>query len=437
MTARVKRRRRRTIGAGLLLFVLIIAAGAVAAVGVLTLLDSEEGEAVAVDERPTVALPETSNALLTVADDKGRLTSLVVATLDPTGTGGNIVTVPVNADAHAGFDATPAPLKAMFDPDEPEEFREAVEAMLAIAIQRVEVVTADELADLIDPVAPIEVDLPSDLVDSDTAGSGIVVTRGEHTLRRSVVVDALTAFNRRRPAYQHHEFDVEIWSRLADNAPGLEPRVDLDPPPGSVAELFEDLWSGDVDVRDLALSVVVTDATTSTIDAVVVDRRDSLLVFAQISPSLVSKPNQALSFRVVSRFNDEQLATSNDLFESNSELARRFIGELLFYQANVVSADTSPALEGASVETRMEVADARFIDDLEALAGPAFGGAEVVVSTAVLQGVDVIIILGTDYIDYKVELDRTAGDDSPPDDSVPDDLVTSEPATDDTVGADE
>ena len=97
MTARARRRRKRTIATLVSMVLLLIAAFAVVAVGALTLLDSEEGEAVAGDEREVITLPDTPNAMLAVSDDAGRLTSLVVATLDPTGEGGSIVTVPVNA----------------------------------------------------------------------------------------------------------------------------------------------------------------------------------------------------------------------------------------------------------------------------------------------------------------------------------------------------
>ena len=52
------------------------------------------------------------------------------------------------------------------------------------------------------------------------------------------------------------------------------------------------------------------------------------------------------------------------------------IGSMLFFQANVVSVDTKPAPAGAAAETVIEVAEARFIPDMEAIAPIVFGESE-------------------------------------------------------------
>ena len=195
MTARPVRRHRRALVGMLLAIVLVIVAGALTVIGVLTLLDSEAGVTVEADDRPVVALPSTPNALLAIADDEGRLTSVVVATLRPEGVGGTLVTFPVDADADAGFGSEPRPLDTLFDPDDPEAFRQAVESMLAITIERVAVVDQVALADLLAPVVPIDVDLPARAIDSDRAGSGVIARPGRRELQGRLVVAALTAFD--------------------------------------------------------------------------------------------------------------------------------------------------------------------------------------------------------------------------------------------------
>ncbi len=425
--------------------VLLAAALFVVTIGVFTLLDSEEGEAVAVDDREVLALPDTPNAMLAVSDDEGRLTSLVVATLDPIGEGGSIVTVPVNADANAGLAAEVVPLWSFFDPDDIEPLRLALEGMLAITIERAAGIDAAELADLVEPLTPVDAQLPEDVVDSDSGGRDVVLREGDRTLRAEVVGAVLAAHDQAGKAYDHHAADVEVWSELADQAPALGPRDDPEVPPGTTLELFEDLWRGEVDVRDLAISVAVVDPDGPNIDSVTVDRRDAWLVFAQVSPGLTSQPNQALSFRLVSRFNDEQLEASDGLFESNAEVARRFIGELLFFQGNLVSADTNAAVEGAEAVTLIEVADVRFIDDLEELADATFGESEVVEATRLIDGVDVVVTLGESYIQRKVDTDLAvvgSSDDDPTDADRVDDMDESDPVddadtTDDTVAADD
>ncbi len=408
MTARPARRTRRTLTGLLIVAALVVGAGVLTVIGVVTLLDSEAGVAVEADDRPVVALPSTPNALVGVTDDEGRLTSVVVATLRPEGAGGSIVTFPVNADVDAGFGDEPRPLDVVFDADDPEAFRRAVEAMLAVGIQRVAVVDAAGLAELVGPVVPVDVDLPANVVDSDRSGTGVIAREGRRELRDRLVVAALTAIDDDLTGLDRHPLDVAIWSALADQAPaggggtaadGSVP-ADDGSAPGSVEELFADLWSGPVAARDIAVAGAAVGGPED-VDAVVLDRRDGLLVFTQVSPALVSKPNQALSFRIVARFNEAQLDDSDGLFESNSELMRRVIGELLFFQANPVSTDIAPATEGAPSITRVEVADPRFVDDLEEFAPVAFGESEVVVAPRVIEGVDVVVTLGLDYIETK------------------------------------
>lgn len=407
MTARADRRRRRGVVGLVVVIVLVLSAGALVAFGVFTLLDSEAGRAVEVDERPVVVLPATPNGVLAVADERGRLTSVVVATLAPEGVGGSIAAVAVNADADAGFGEEPVPLDTVFDADDPESLRTTMESMLGLTIERVGVATDDDLADLVGPLGPVVAELPADVVDSDGVGTGVVASAGRASLPTGTVTDSLLAVDTTGAAYDHHRLDVAIWSALAEAAPvadGVDAPSPDDPPPASIGDLFEALWSGPVAVRDLALAAVVAaDSNPPAVDAVVLDRRDVLLVFTQVSPSLVARPGEALSFRMEARYNETQLEASEGLFESNSELMRRAIGELLFFQANPVSTAIAPAEEGAPSITRIEVADPRFVDDMELLAEPLFGPSEIVVASTVIQGIDVVVELGTGYIDLRVE----------------------------------
>ena len=149
MTAIAERRRRATLFGFIGIVVLMVGAVAVFVVGVLTLSNSEDGEAVGVETRPVTTLPATPNALLAVEDDDGALVSLTVMTLLPDGTGGSIVGVPVNADATAGFGGQRRPLDELYTADDLQGFAEVVQEMLSITIERSDVVTADELGTLV------------------------------------------------------------------------------------------------------------------------------------------------------------------------------------------------------------------------------------------------------------------------------------------------
>lgn len=430
MTASPRRRSRRTVAGATIALGLVLIACAMFFVGVITLSNSKEGEAVGIDDRPHVDLPATPNALLAVTDDEGRLASVVVLTLLPQGQGGSVVTVPVNADATAGFGLQRRPLDESFDAADPDAFVGTVEDMLSISIERVEIVDPAGLEAMLAPVESVQVVLPDAVIDTGADGStsstslptatpgspsgdgsesedeepdpGLVMDAGPQVVGPADVVIVLTAIDDDAPVVGQHANDVAMWSALALTAPTSVPpepvATDTDGfpvPPVTVGELFTRLWQGEVGVRDLAASEPTEDTNPTGVDVVVLDRTDVALVFAQVSPALVSTPNIGLKTRIVAPFTAEQLEVSDGRYDSNSELARELIGQLLFLQGNVVSVDTAPA--GAPEITILEVSDARWIADTQIAADLLFGPSEVRVATTVLDGVDLEVTLGTAY----------------------------------------
>lgn len=406
MTALPGRRRRRTVFGAVAAFVLLSVAVGLAVVGGFAVVNSTAGQVVAEDIRPVAQFPNTDDAALAVVDDNNQLTSLIIATLSPDGTGGSIVTVPVNADASVGFGDVRRPLNTEIDPANPAAFFEAVEATLAISLQFGEIVAADRLAALIEPVVPISVNLPEDVIDSSLPGTGRVAGIGERTLNPALTVRALRALDASGSSYDHHETDVEIWSALAANSPlngaVTPPRDEFDRPVAatSIDEVFTRLWQGPVQVRDLALQ---PGTSSGSLDVVILDRVDSLLVFAQISPARVLTPSPGLVFRIELPYSDDQINAADDVFATRDDIARKMVGELLFESTNIVSVDTQSASSKAVVPTRVEVADDRFLPNMEQLVPGIFGESELVVATDLVAGVDVVVVLGTGYIDLKRE----------------------------------
>lgn len=406
MTALPQRRRRRTmVGAGAAVVLMVIAVVLVI-VGASTVVNSKVGEVVEGETRPMLQLPLTDNAAVAVVDDDNQLTSLIIATLTPSGVGGSIVTVPVNTDASIGFGDVRQPFNEALNLADPESFFETVEGTLAISLRFGEIVGADRLAEFIDPLGPVTADLSADVIDSSLVGTGRISEAGERPMSSVSVVKALRAHDDSGESYDHHVLDVEVWSALAANAPVTSsddvPTDEFDRPTAAatIDEVFERLWSGDVQVRDIAL---LPSLPNDDVDVVILDRADSLLVFAQISPARVSTPNQGLVFRVEVPLSDDQIDASGDIFDTRTELARTIIGELLFLSANVVSVDTAERPGGAAHVNRIEVADERFITDMRALVPVIFGESEVVVAPSLIDGVDVVLRLGTGYIDLKAD----------------------------------
>lgn len=451
MTAIPERRRRRTIAGAIAATALLCAAAVMFVVGVVTLSNSQEGQAVGVDTRPREVFPATPNALLAVTDDEGRLGSVVVLTLLPSGVGGSIVTVPPNADTTAGFGVQRRPLDALFDPERPDEFVVAVEDMLSLTIERSAIVGPDELAALIEPLGSVQVVLPDAVIDSDSvdpvaapdeelgdeaegAVDGVIVTAGPQTLSPADVAAVLTAIDDSVSSGAQHPIDVAMWSAIVEATPlitaGTSSNVEADsPPPADVEQLVAQLLSGEVAVRNIASREPSAAINPTDADVVVLDRADAALVFAQVSPALVSTPNPGLKIRVVAQYTDDQLAQTDGLFDSTSDVARGFIDQMLALQNNVVSADTADL--GAPEITLIEVTDPRRLEETRAAAEVLFGQAEVRVADVVLEGVDLQVTLGMTYLIREmvrvgVGVDEAPGaepGDTTPDDTTPDDTA--------------
>jgi hypothetical protein len=159
-------------------------------------------------------------------------------------------------------------------------------------------------------------------------------------------------------------------------------------------------------------------------DVVLIDRRDSALVFAQVSPGLVSTPNLGSKVRIVANFTDEELEEADGLYGTSSDVVFELIGRLLFLGANIVSVDTAPA--GAPPVTMIEVTDERQLQATVDTIGALVGEVEGRVSDTVLEGVDTQITLGMSYLEHELGRATTVT----PDDTVPDTSATSSSPSD-------
>jgi hypothetical protein len=462
MTAIVARRRQRTVAGASVAFVLVLVAAGLTFVGATTVANSTEGEVVQGDERPVILLPQTDNAALAVVDDNNQLTALIVATLLPDGEGGSIVTIPVDADASIGFGNERRPLAGLLDPADPERFFQTVEQTLAISLQFGEIVAADRLAELIEPVTPVSVDLPfvpiripdppvedvepepeatePDLSDAAAGEDPEAVDVAEPTVTATAVVSPESEkANELADLLQSTDFevtaavgvlrstpfpgtnadrqlnDVAMWSALAasalDVAAGDVPVDEFGTPvtASTIDEVFARLWQGPVQVRDLDVTSAQSSTDGNAADVSVINRFDSRLVFAQVSPARVSTPNEGLVFRIEVPVADAQFDVEGSPFATRTDLARSALGQLLFLRLNVTSVNATPNPDGAPVKTRVEVADERFVAGLEESLGPVFGEAEFVVSDELIDGIDVVMTIGTGYLDaFRGEVDAAS-----------------------------
>lgn len=477
MTADPGRRRRQTRRGAVAAVVLVVCATIAVFVGASTLRTSEAGSAPETDTRITVSFPSTPTIAIGVVDDENRLASLVVGAVSPLGVGGSIITVPVNVDSSIGFGETRSPLSSRpyttGDDESAEALTIGLESILSITVQHTLILGPDEVQAVVEPFAPFEVDLPDDVIDSDSESESdgesgdvddnLVAAAGAEVLDADVIARVLTAIDVDGATYSHHDVDVSVWRAIAAAATNSpldgEPVLDADGrpvDPTTADETLDRLLSGQVAHRDLAIDrgAAAEADNPDGVDFVLADRADALLVFGEIAPGLVSKPNESLSFQIIARFTDEQVAIAGD-DATTAGLMQDLIRELLFAQGNVVSVQTSPASDGAAEITRLEVADEGFVDAVREVAPVLFGEVEVEVSTRVIEGVDVVAVLGTSFLERRAEIaveiaatsttepERDAdaepvddGDESV-DDEVGSETTDQSDATPDTVAADE
>jgi hypothetical protein len=419
VTANADRRRRFTIVGAILGLIGVVAVIGVSAVAVATLRTSQEGRAPQTEQREVVSFPETPNAVIGLVDDLDRLSSLAVLTLDPSGIGGSIVVVPVNVDQTNGFGPERRPVSRQpYTPDDVDQEAELIselEPLLTLTIEDSAVAGPDQLADLLEPFGEFKVDLPARVVDSDTPGSGFVARAGESTLDVGTMAAAFTAIDASGDSYGHHPTDVALWTALADASPvaAVEPPLDeFDRPvaPASFEELWERLFAGEVGVRDLGIDEFGTRNADNETDAdfVIASRPDSLLVFGSISPGLVSTPNESVSMMLVVGFDEEDVAalgeTADGTAISKASMTRRFIGELIFKQANIVAVDLAETPGAVPKTTQLFVSDPRLEDEVRATSERFFGDAEVIVAERLIDGVDVVVVLGENFLVQRAEL---------------------------------
>lgn len=390
MTALARRRRRSTLVASGLAVAATVLAGGLTVAGALTLYNSTDGGAVR-SVVPEMVFPQTPTALLAAVDDEGQLASMTMLVVQPGGSGGSLVPVPVSADASAGEGEERLPIAETAAQDGVEAVVGEAEVALSLSIDTAEVVDAARLTELLGPIGAVEVDLPDDVTDHD---GEVVAESGPARREPAELAAVLTARDPDVPAADQYPAAAAVWSAVtAAIGDGLTPpgggrNVASAAVNDDIAPVLAQVVRGPVRARALHW----TDADDSGVDDVVLlDRVELALVFGQIAPGKVSAPNPSLSVRIVVAFTDEQLASRG---LTNADVAYEAAATLVFLRANVLSVDTTAGT--APTATVIELADpALTADGADQVLGPV----EVRTATTRVAGVDAVITLGTDYLD--------------------------------------
>jgi hypothetical protein len=415
VTANRRRRKRSTMVALSCLVGAIVAAGVLTFVGVQTLADSKVGRLAEgnTETRPSQRQPYTPTALIGTVDDSNRLTSLIVAAIEPDGTGGTMVELAASADANSGNTGVLRPLNAIYTVEGAEALTSSVEAFTGLSFDVVQLIDQDGFAQLVSPLGDIPMVMPIDLYD---VSSGQQWPAGEITMPGLEAGQAVTAVD---PAIDDWLFEPArdaVWEAVAKRVGagiGTAAPVASDADlvrPTTLDEFTNRLFAGSVQFRAIAVRPIddarVADELpvelgvafgVAAADAVSVhDRAELLMVLAAIAPGRMGAPLDAPSFRIVSGFTADEL---EPLGLTRSDVLKQAISRLLYARVNIVSVVDSP---GSTVpqHSTFTLADGSTVDGVRQQYTGVFGAAiDIEVAQSLIEGIDIQLVLGRDFLE--------------------------------------
>ncbi|MEJ7721106.1 MAG: hypothetical protein WKF58_11940 [Ilumatobacteraceae bacterium] len=117
----------------------------------------------------------------------------MVLTMSPSGQGGSVVTLPLDAAGARPTESTEATTIADAFDEGRESFGFAATSVLGVSFDQVAVVSRSELEQLLEPVGAVQVDLPADVVADEDGTPNIVTERGPALLETGSLAEALAA----------------------------------------------------------------------------------------------------------------------------------------------------------------------------------------------------------------------------------------------------
>jgi hypothetical protein len=394
-------------------------------VGATAIANSTGGDDALGDNLPIRPFPATPTAALVTTDAAGVLSSVTVFVLDPSGVGGTAINVPVSADVGFSDDARQS-LQGVYEAGGADATWLALESLLVLTINQFREAGADDVAALLAPIAPIAVDLPqpvtaptaaepvttdpestddeaTDAMDDEdddnatedtsddtasndtapevTATAETVLAAGATELDAATAAAVLTTTAGGQPESTRRPNLDALWSGIAAAVGAGSGAVAPATPPTSFDDYMVRWFAGPVQTRGLSATPLTGDANPENLDVEEIPRAETLLVFGSIAPDAVSPSSPGLVFRLE--------APPGYVAE-----VQRTIAKLLFLGGIVVSVDM----------TRQPQPNTVFIvpDEINrAEAGTTnmiFGDFTFEEPTERIDGVDLTVILGTDYL---------------------------------------
>ena len=332
-----------------------------------------------------VPLPVSEVGMFATVDEDDVLTTITIFVIDSgDGVGGTAVTVPVAVDTAFGIDGQRIPLTEVYATSGPDALAQAVESVLTITLDAWTVADPGQAATVLSPVSPVSVELPADVLDGDPDDPTVVYEQGEVGLSAAQFVSVINARVEGEPEADRLPTVAASWVGVAEAVADGRTEVDATTPVVTFDDIATRLFAGPVITRVLATIPLAEDEVPEGVDVVALDRADATMVFASIAPSAMSAPTTGLVFRI-------EAPTGYD-----AEV-KRAVEILLYFGQNVQSIYVSDEVPTQEI-TEIELYDATFEDRIEETQD-LLGRIEIVEPEDKIAGVDVVLRLGTDYLE--------------------------------------
>ena len=338
-------------------------------------------------------IPTTPVGMLASLDALDELTGITVWVLKPDAApasadeapspvpGGSIVSVPISADVLGGIDGERQSLAEVYAESGSEALVLAVESVLSVTVDQWLVATPAQLTELLQPVAPVTMVLPDDVKVDDGADEVTLFRAGRANLSAGQTVSLLNAKASSQTEADRRGNIEAAWVGVVKSI-GDGRTKSLASAPTSLGQLVSQVYAGPAASRGIIAGPLPDDSAGDR-DVEQLDRADAVLVFATIAPSNMSAPAPGLVFRIEAppKYEDK---------------VRWTIEALLYLGANVSwvsqTGESHPT-------TKVLLSDQGLKDDAlgaENLFGTDF---EQSVNAEPIEGIDVIIQLGTSFLD--------------------------------------
>lgn len=384
MSAIPTRRRNRTLAMSLTTLLVVAITPLLGWVGVRAVLDSTGGRDALADNLPVQTFPSTPSALYATVDSAGVLSSVTMFVMSPAGVGGSIIAIPTNADIGFSADARRS-LQQVWTEEGVDGLSFAIESLINIQPNVVSINDPAQAQVFLQPYAPYTVDLATDVVPDAGENDQQPIAAGTAVLDSATSVRVLTAGAGAGVENQRQGNLDAFWQAFATSIGGgraIDAGTDLSVAPQTFDEFVKRLVAAPVGSRGLAVKALTGEKNPTGADVVELDRSDAVFVFASIAPGSIGAATNNPRYRL-------EAPPGHDL------QVKLTIDKLLFLGANVVSVDATGDLRSDTVFLVPDDADRNRVS----VADELFGTIQYGEPTVRIDGVDVTVVLGTDYLE--------------------------------------